>query len=72
MIRVKTQRYIKLINEDLYSKINLKRQYNLNAFKNNELMNIIQSIDYKYYDYIKRFIENWNIDMETEKMYFKV
>jgi len=72
LIRVKTQRYIKLINEDLYSKINLKRQYNLNAFKNNELMNIIQSIDYKYYDYIKRFIENWNIDMETEKMYFKV
>ena len=71
MNRVETQRYIILINEDLNSKINVKRQNNLNALKDNELMELIQSIDFNSNKDIEKFIENKIIDLEAQKNVFQ-
>ena len=72
MNRIETQRYIQLIYEQLDLKIsNLKRQYNLSAFKNNELIELVKSIDYNSYDDIVRFMEHKIIDMDTQKKLFQ-
>ena len=72
MNRIETQRYIKLIYEQLDLKIsNLKRQYNLSAFKDNELIELVKSIDYNSYDDIVRFMEHKIIDMDTQKKLFQ-
>ncbi len=72
MNRAETQRYIKLINETLVSKIgNLTSQYNLTEFKDNELLELVKSIDYNSYEDIERFMEHKIIDMEAEKKMFE-
>ena len=50
---------------------NLTRQYNLSAFKDNELIELVKSIDYNSYDDIVRFIEHKIIDMDTQKKLFQ-
>ena len=68
MNRIETQRYI----EQLDLKIsNLTRQYNLSAFKDNELIELVKSIDYNSYDDIVRFMEHKIIDMDTQKKLFQ-
>ena len=72
MNRIETQRYIQLIYEQLDLKIsNLNRQYNLNSFKDNELIELVKSIDYNSYDDIVRFMEHKIIDMDTQKKVFQ-
>ena len=50
---------------------NLTRQYNLNSFKDNKLIELVKSIDYNFYDDIVRFMEHKIIDMDTQKKLFQ-
>ncbi len=65
--RIETQRFIKLINESLDSKIrNLSRKYKLDAFKDNEFRELAESIDFNYQDNIVKYVENQIINLEAE------
>ena len=50
---------------------NLTRQYNLNSFKDNKLIELVKSIEYNFYDDIVRFMEHKIIDMDTQKKLFQ-